>query len=87
MVTTIQIDEDLKDKLDKLKVHHRETYNDLIKRITDGPVSFGVDVESLKETVEVLSDPILLVGLKEALGGKDEGISWEKIKKDLKLHV
>ncbi len=33
MVTTIQIDEKLKDKLDELKVHHREGYNDLIVRL------------------------------------------------------
>ena len=35
MVTTIQINEDVKEKLDKLKAHHRETYNELISRLTD----------------------------------------------------
>lgn len=36
MVTTIQIDEKLKSRLDNLKVHHRETYNELILRLVNG---------------------------------------------------
>jgi predicted transcriptional regulator len=33
MTTTIQIDEDIRDKLNDLKMHPRETYNDVLKRI------------------------------------------------------
>ena len=57
MVTTIQLDEKLKEKLDKLKIHYRETYNDLILRIISSLSPQGVDKESLIETIEILSDP------------------------------
>jgi len=57
MVTTIQLDEKLKDKLDKLKIHHRETYNDLILRVISSLSPQKVDKESLIETIEILSDP------------------------------
>ena len=33
MATTIQIDEGVKSQLDKLKMHHRESYNELIKKL------------------------------------------------------
>ena len=33
MTTTIQIEEKVKSKLDKLKVHHRESYNELIDKM------------------------------------------------------
>jgi predicted transcriptional regulator len=33
MVTTIQLDEKTKHKLEKLKSHTRETYNDVIERL------------------------------------------------------
>ena len=33
MTTTIQINEDVRDKLNEMKLHPRETYNDVIERI------------------------------------------------------
>ncbi|MFA4887879.1 MAG: hypothetical protein WC595_06735 [Candidatus Nanoarchaeia archaeon] len=57
MATTIQVDEKLKDKLDKLKIHYRETYNDLILRLISSSSTNKVDRESLVETIEILSDP------------------------------
>ena len=33
MVTTIQVEEKLKNKLEEMKIYPRETYNDLIKRL------------------------------------------------------
>ena len=89
MVTTIQINEDLKIKLDELKIHHRETYNELISRIIS---SFPkeVDRESLIETVEIISDPESMRNIAESLERieKNElGVSWEKVKKDLDLNV
>jgi len=53
MVTTIQIEEKLKDKLDKLKVHHRESYNDLIVRLINSFSPNNFDKESLIETIEI----------------------------------
>ena len=57
MVTTIQLDEKLKEKLDKLKLHHRETYNELISRLINSSSPQKFDRESLTETIEILSDP------------------------------
>ena len=57
MVTTIQIEEKLKEKLDKLKVHHRESYNELITRLVAMSAPNKADRESLIETIEILSDP------------------------------
>lgn len=89
MVTTIQIDEGLKEKLDRLKVHHRETYNELISRLIGVASPKNVDRESLIETIEVLSDPEmmrgLMRGLKDFEGGRFK--SFEQIKKELRLNV
>ena len=34
-ITTIKLDFDLKERLDSLKIHPRETYNDIVKRMLD----------------------------------------------------
>jgi len=34
-VTTIKIKTDLKSRLDRLKIHPRETYNDVVSRLAD----------------------------------------------------
>lgn len=34
-ITTIRITKDLKTKLDKIKIHYRETYEDVIKRLVE----------------------------------------------------
>lgn len=34
-VTTIKINTDLKSRLDRLKIHPRETYNDVVSRLAD----------------------------------------------------
>ena len=89
MITTIQIEQNLKEKLDKLKMHHRETYNELIARIISGSSPKNYDKESLIETIEVLSDPETMRDIAEALEQykRGEGIPFEKIKKELKLNV
>jgi len=73
MVTTIQIDEKLKSKLDALKVHHRETYNELISRLINNSSPVNADRESLIETLEVLSDPEMMAGIAEGLRDFREG--------------
>ena len=86
MVTTIQIDEKLKEKLDNLKVHHRETYNELILRLIGSCSPKKSDKESLLETIEVLSDPETMRDLAEAseeIQKGNFGISLEEFKREL----
>ncbi|MFA5173579.1 MAG: hypothetical protein WC438_00170 [Candidatus Pacearchaeota archaeon] len=86
MVTTIQVNESLKKKLDEIKIHHRETYNDLIERLIENSAPINMDRESLIATIEVLSDPITMKSIKEALERIDKGdygIPIEQVKKEL----
>lgn len=90
MVTTIQIDEELKRRLDMLKVHHRETYNELLFRLIENCSLGDFDKESLIETIEVLSDPEAMRNIAEALENIDDPdrwVSWEDIKKEMSLNV
>lgn len=49
--TTIKIDTELKDRLNTLKIHPRESYNDVIERL----VAIAVDEEPLsQETIRDL---------------------------------
>lgn len=80
MVTTIQIDEKLKAKLDSLKVHHRETYNELILRLVNNCSPNNADRESLIETLEVLSDSETMKCIKEALEEEKKGIRGKTLK-------
>jgi predicted transcriptional regulator len=86
MVTTIQIDEKLKARLDDMKVHHRETYNELILRLINGCSPKEADRESLIETLEILSDPEMMGGIARGLRDFKEGRfkSFEQIKKEMK---
>lgn len=88
MVTTIQIDENLKRRLDELKIHHRESYNELIQRLVENSSVNEVDKESLIATIEVLSDPELMKGIKEALEEErrgEKGTTLDELKKELGL--
>jgi len=71
MVTTIQLDEGVKKKLDALKVHHRETYNELLKRILSG--FSDADKESLIETIDVISNPQTMRSIAEGLEEFERG--------------
>jgi len=83
MVTTIQVDEKIKSKLDSIKIHHRETYNELLSRMINNCAPDKFERESLIETIEVLSDPVLMAGLNEALQEKNKGTKLEDLKKEL----
>lgn len=71
-ITTIQLDSKTKERLDNLKVHPRETYNEIITRLLKGNLK-KVDKESLIETIEILSDPQTMREIAEALEGYKEG--------------
>ncbi len=88
-ITTIQLDKQTKGKLDSLKVHARESYNELILRLIENCPA-NVSRESLIETIEILSDPEAMKNIAEALQEierGESGVSWEEIKKDLDLNV
>ena len=88
MVTTIQLDNEVKMQLDSLKIY-RETYNDLLLRILSSYPVGEVDRESLIATIEVLSDLELMSGIKDSLEEMERGtsgISIENLKKDLGLN-
>lgn len=90
MVTTIQLDERIKKKLDKLKIHHRETYNELISRLINATSPQNYSRESLIATIEVLSDPETMRNIAEAIERferGEKGVSFEELKKELKLNV
>jgi predicted transcriptional regulator len=67
MVTTVQIDDDLKKRLNLLKIHPRESYNDLISRLIDSYSPETASRDSLIETIEVLSDAELMRGIARGL--------------------
>jgi len=84
MVTTIQIDEKTKILLDKLKVHHRETYNELLRRLVKVYQS-NIGNEELVETLEILSSPATMREIAEALEEYESGKSksLKQLRKDL----
>jgi len=89
METTIKLNVNVKKQLDSLKVHSRESYNDVVSRIIENS-NVNADEESLIETIEVLSNPEDMRDIAEALerfNSGDLGVSWEKIKKEQKLNV
>ena len=88
METNIRLDSNIKKKLDSMKIHSRESYNEVVTRII-GNMKKNIDEESLRETIEVLSDPETMRDIAEALENYDKGkfVSWEKIKKDVGLNV
>jgi predicted CopG family antitoxin len=71
MVTTIQIEEKTKAQLQKLKVHERESYNAVLKRVLQKQET--EDIESLRETLEILSDPMILRDIAQGMKDIEEG--------------
>lgn len=53
--TTIKIDTDVKDRLDTLKIHPRESYNEVISRL----VETAIDDEPLSdETIQAIEESL-----------------------------
>jgi len=70
MATTIQIEENTKKVLDKLKVHHRESYNELVLRLAN---NYPNEEEDDSETIEILSDPETMRDIAGALEDYEKG--------------
>ena len=67
METTIKLEIKTKEKLDTFKLSKRESYNEVIKRMISECKNLTTDEESLKETIDILSDPETLQDIAEAL--------------------
>jgi len=85
MVTTIQLDESTKNMLDRIKIHHRESYNELLKRLATNYSK--EDKGSLTETIEILSDPETMRDIAKGLEDyeKGKGTTLKEFKKELGL--
>ena len=70
MVTSIQIEEGTKKMLDKLKTHHRESYNELVKKLAN---NFSRESDESSETIEILSDPKTMRDIADALEDYEKG--------------
>ena len=88
MVTTIQLDEVIKTKLDKLKIHHRETYNELIARLITNSSHKLFVKESLTGTIEALSSPETMRNIAQGLEDYKKGnyVTLDSIKKKYKIY-
>jgi predicted CopG family antitoxin len=64
--TTITIDLKVKKILDNLKKARRESYNDVLSRVLANNKD-NTDVDALKETVEILSDPETMTKLAKSI--------------------
>ncbi len=84
MVTTIQLDERTKDKLDKLKIHHRESYNELLQKLIEVYVKNDKE-EDLVETLEIISDPEAMREIAEGIEdyNKGKGKTLAQLEKEL----
>ena len=82
--TTIQLNKNIKEKLESMKMYQRETFNELISRIIDGNSLESASRESLIATIEVMSDPELIKGIQEGLQ-EEGGTPLEEFEKELEL--
>lgn len=88
METTIRLNNNVKNKLDSFKIHSRESYNDVISRMVEECKTMNVDEESLKETIEILSDPETMRDIAEALEEINKGnygTPLDKVERELGL--
>lgn len=88
MATTVRLNLNVKKKLDSLKVHSRESYNDVVLRMLNECKGMNVDEESLQETIEILGNPKTMRNLAEALEQIDKGdygTPLEEVEKELGL--
>ena len=88
METTIRLNLNVKEKLDSLKVHSRESYNDVVLRMFNECKGLNVDEESLQETIEILGNPETMRNIAEALeqiNKEDFGTPLAEVERELGL--
>ena len=74
MVTTIQISKDLLKKLQLMKIHSKESYEDIIWDLIEDRMELS---EETKKSIEEARKEI----------ERGEIYDWEKVKKELKINV
>mgnify|MGYP001567584865 CR=1 FL=1 len=74
-ITTITLDKSMKRKLDRIKMHPRESYNDVVARLISGSLG-SVSRESLVETVEILSDADAMMSIAKSLDDMRKGRTY-----------
>ena len=81
METTMKVSLEVKSSLDKLKIHHRETYNELLQRLVKG---FDKEKESLVETIEIMGNPQLMRDIAEGISDYQKGnfVTLKQFKKE-----
>ena len=87
METTIKLDLGIKEKLERMKIYPRETYGDVIVRMMSNVKNMKVDEESMRETIDIMSDPQKLRDIADALAAierGERGKSWEEVRAKLK---
>jgi len=88
METTIRLNLNVKKKLDSLKVHSRESYNDVVLRMFNECRGLNVGEESLQETIEILGSPETMRNIAEALeqiNKEDFGTPLAEVERELGL--
>ncbi len=60
--TTITLDTAVKKRLARIKVHPRESYSDVLRRLLKAAraTNSSVDVEAILETLDIVSDPVTM---------------------------
>jgi predicted CopG family antitoxin len=76
MATTIQIDKKVRDKLKKLKIHPRESYNNVVERLIELRTDEG---ELSEETIRDIEK-----SLQDVRAGRT--LSMDEVKKRLKMN-
>ena len=75
MKTTIQIDRDLKKLLDELKIHERESYSSVIRRLVEARID---DIPLSEETLKKIEEALENIR-------KGEVYTTEEVKRELGL--
>ncbi|MCZ6652364.1 MAG: hypothetical protein O7D91_04985 [Planctomycetota bacterium] len=72
--TTVTVNRKVKARLERLKLHPRESYDSVIKRLLPGSSGDrNIDADSISETIAILSDPETMRSLARSLEDVKEG--------------
>ena len=74
-ISTISLSKVLKSRLDRLKVHPRESYESVIGRLVSHSGG-NKNIEAFKETVEILSDPTIMRSLAKSIEDLKKGKTY-----------